>query len=311
MKNIKLKSALFSFAVASVIFTGCGSDDIDEVYKMSEDVGVEYTVKVVDDDIVNASLQANECTGYEEKGNGYYTLTGCEKRPTAIISTGGKIVLNGNDVTQDFPLMLNMNMVQQSTQYTVTPITTLLSTISTYTELKEMADIFGVDDPQELFTDKEELRDLQRVLNSFFIEAQNSGISLTNFVDFTQDLRENIKLAKNSNLSGTAMLFDARNKLKEDFKDNPDKYLKTYGIVFSGFVSETSFDINNTKDLLQSIGNKFAKDDDQIVFSGFIYDDIIGTSNSDSYEDNAVITLKNLSTETSVVDEVDSNSFGK
>ncbi|MEA2018781.1 MAG: hypothetical protein U9N59_10075 [Campylobacterota bacterium] len=306
MKNISfnIKTVLASIVTATLLFQGCGSDGIDDVYKINEDSAVsDYTVRVVDDAVKGATVVANECSGFQEGTDGYYTLTGCSSRPKAIISTGGYIELEDQNVTMEFPLMVNTNMVEKSTQYTVTPLTTMLATVDNYNELIELQNSLGFANVQEMFQyDSEDNAsvELQRTINSIFIEAKEGGVDLNSFNDFTADFREMIK---NADSSGTALktIKNAKTDLKTDFDNNPGKYLQKYGVVFSGFV--TSTDYNSEKggaDLLRDISKNFAGDTNEIVFSGFIYDDIIGTGNSNLYNSDANITLRNLTTDTLV-----------
>lgn len=310
--NILTKTAqiTLSLTAASILLSGCGSSNIDEVYDRSEEAQTQsdYTVQVVDDAVRGARILANECTGYEEKSDGYYTLTGCSSRPKAIISEEGYITLGDKNITMAFPLMLNTtNMLKQSTQYTATPLTTLLATVNDYAELDKLKSSLGFSSIEDMFKDTNATRDLQRTLNSFFIEAKESGVDINNFSDFTKDFREMIVKADDQS-GGVNTLKAAKTKLKEDFDANIDKYMNKYGVVFSGFVTSTDYTSENGSEaLLKSIGAKFQGDKDQIVFSGFIFDDIIGKGNSSKYTSNANITLKNLNTNTLLEIDEDTN----
>jgi len=314
MKILNKKNIVLSTIVASILFTGCGSNDIDDVYALPKSNIADYHVNVVDDAVHGATLQANECSGFEERTDGNYILTGCVSRPTAIIASGGYITIDDQNISMGFPLMLNTNMVEQSTSYTATPLTTLLATVDSYDELVNLKNQLGFDSVQDMFKDSNNTRDLQRTLNSFFIDAQNSGVDMNSFADFTKDFRQNIidadKGSNGSDKIGLETIKNAKTKMKEDFENNKDKYLKKYGIVFSGFVTSTDYTKkDNSKDLLKSISRNYASDTDQIIFSGFIYDDIIGSSNKDKYNTDANITLTNLDTNSSVkFTQIDDNN---
>ncbi len=296
-----IKGTALSLIAATFLLSGCGSSGIDDVYDrgFGEDTTqTDYSVQVVDDAVKGSKVMANECTGFEEKGDGWYTLTGCSTRPKAIIADGGYITLNvdGNDtnVSMGFPLMINTNMIEQSSSYTATPLTTLLATVNDYNELKALQDKLGFASIQDMFKDDNTTRDLQRTLNTYFLEAQNNGVDINNFADFTADFRSMLKQASGNN--PTDMIKDAKGKLKEDFDKNRDKYMSKYGVVFSGFVTSTDYTgEGGTSALLTNIGNKFRGDEHQIVFSGFIFDDVIGSSNA-NYDENATITIQNLNT---------------
>lgn len=303
MKNrlFNIKTLILSIVTASIFYSGCGSNGIDDVYALPEDGAIsDYTVQVVDDDVLGATVMANECSGFEEKSDGFYILTGCSTRPTAIIASGGYVRLSDANVSMGFPMMLNTNMIKQSTSYTATPLTTLLATVDSYEELINLQKQLGFSSVQAMFEDSNATRDLQRTLNSFFIEAQNSGVDLNNFSDFTADFRQSIVSAPKGS-DGLASIKNAKAKMKADFDANPDKYLKKYGIVFSGFVTSTDYKTGGSAALLKNIGSRFAGQSNSIVFSGFIYDDIIGLANKDEndvvkYKSDANITIKDLTT---------------
>ena len=312
-----IKGSTLSIIAATFLLSGCGSSGIDDVYDRSgeETTQSDYTVQVVDDAVYGSKIMANECTGYEEKGDGYYTLTGCSSRPKAIIAEGGYMTIKEDgkpdqNVSMGFPLMVNTNPIKQSTQYTATPLTTLLATVNDYAELEQLKTSLGFTDIQDMFKDDNTTttRDLQRTLNSYYIEAQNNGIDINKFAKFTEDFRNMIIKAGNQN-SGVTTLKAAKTKLKEDFDKNPGTYMDKYGVVFSGFVTSTDYS-TNTSSLLKDIGNKFRGDKNQIVFSGFIFDDIIGIGNDinkSKYTQNATISLINLDTNQSLQITDDNN----
>ena len=101
MKIRYIKNIALSCIAASVIFVGCGSDGIDKIYALPDTQAVEYTLQVVDDDVLGAIVSTNECTGFVEKSNGYYTLTGCSSKPKSIIASGG---IFGNEGSLIFEL---------------------------------------------------------------------------------------------------------------------------------------------------------------------------------------------------------------
>ena len=296
-----IKGTALSLITATFLLSGCGSSGIDDVYDRSGEgttTQADYTVQVVDDAVLGSKVMANECTGYEEKGDGWYTLTGCSNRPKAIIADGGYITLNvdGNDtnVSMGFPLMINTNMIAQAQSYTATPLTTLLATVNDYAELEKLQKSLGFATIQDMFKDDNSTRDLQRTLNSFFLEAQSNGVDINNFSDFTKDFREMVTQASGN--TPLEVIKQAKTKLKEDFDAHTDKYMNKYGVVFSGFVTNTDYTADGgSAALLKNIGNKFRGNENQVIFSGFIFDDIIGSSN-DNYDQNATITIQNLNT---------------
>lgn len=319
MKNniLNYKGALFSIAAASVIFAGCGSNDIDDVYAIPEKTTSNYTIKVVDDDVVGATISTNECTGYEELGNGYYKVSGCYTKPKAIISSGGSIDTTGDgngDTEMDFPLILNTDMFEGES-FVITPLTTLLSTVSDYAELEAIRSSLGFDNIQDMFKDTSDDADktaIQQQINGFFISAKNSGLDLNKFDLLSEQLRSNI-VAKKDAGTATEVLLAAQKKFKDDF-DDPKlraELIDSYGIVFSGFVSEPDYNETNPKSFLKNISEKYTSNDKtSLVFSGFVYDDIIGTGNSDrNYTTEATIKLIDLNSTTTVFTET-ANNFG-
>lgn len=291
-----IKGTALSLIAATFLLTGCGSSGIDDVYERDAEATTQadYTVQVVDDAVLNSTIISNECSGFEEKGNGYYTLTGCSARPKSIMADGGYIAFSDANVSMGFPLIVNTNMIEQSTSYTATPLTTLLATVNDYAELVDIKNKLGFSSVQDLFEDDDDTREMQRTLNSFFIEAKENGVNLNNFADFTKDFRDMLKTATGT--TPLEVVTSTKGKLKTDFDSNPSKYTNKYGVVFSGFVTNTDYTSSNGAEaLLKNIGNKFGGDKEQIVFSGFIFDDVIGSSNS-KYSTDANITIKNVNT---------------
>jgi hypothetical protein len=292
-----IKGTALSLITATFLLSGCGSSGIDDVYDRSGEgttTQADYTVQVVDDAVLGSKVMANECTGYEEKGDGWYTLTGCSSRPKAIIADGGYIDFGDTNVSMGFPLMINTNMIAQSTSYTATPLTTLLATVNDYAELEKLQQALGFTTIQDMFKDDNNTRELQQTLNSYFIEAKNNGVDINNFSDFTADFRKMITGTSETN--ATKVIQNARGNLLEAYRKDSEHYMKTYGVVFSGFVTSTDYKApGGSVALLRNIGNKFRGNENQVIFSGFIFDDIIGSSN-DNYDQNATITIQNLNT---------------
>lgn len=314
MKNryFNYKGALFSIATASVIFAGCGSNDIDDVYPLEKETNYTYTVKVVDDAIKGATVVANECNSYEELADGYYKLSGCYSKPKAIISSGGYITLDGNTTQMDFPLILNTEMFEGE-EFTITPLTTLLSTAKSHYELNQIKEALGFDNIQDMFKDTRDDADktkIQQQINAFFINAKNSGLDLNKFGLLAQELRDNI-IAKKDEANPLAVVQAAQKKFKDDFLNDGAKkaqYLEMYGIVFSGFVTQTNFNETNPKSFLSDISQKYKTEKNSLVFSGFVYDDIIGES-SDKYNTNATVKLVDLNTSDEIFN-IQANDYG-
>lgn len=296
MKTKKIRNIALSTITASILI-GCGSDGINEVYELTDDKA-DYTVQVVDDAVVGASVTASECSGYIELNDGYYTLTGCTSRPKAIMASGGFIdfdsngVQDTNDTSMGFPLILNTNMVnvKELEHYTATPLTTLLASVNSYEELENMKTALGFSSIQDMFKDDNSTRDIQRTLNAYFIEAQENGIDINNFFDFTNDFRSMIKEAYDANkTAGIDAVKNGREKLTDDYTNNKSKYLEKYGVVFSGFVTSHDYkNANGTEDLLKEIGKKLNVDENSLIFSGFVYD---------SFIEDANITMKDITTD--------------
>lgn len=289
------KEITLSLVVATFLFSGCGSSGIDDVYgEDTETTQTDYTVRVVDDAVLNSTLISPDCKGFEERGGGYYTLTACSSRPKSIMADGGYMVVDDQNVSLGFPLVVNTSMAKESTQYTVTPLTTLLASVNTPSELNDMRIKLGFNSIDELFQYDEENENqvkLQQMLNGFFIEAKNNGVELNQFSEFTKDFRAMIK-----NTTGTSpldVITNARTDFQTDFKNNQSDYLNKYGVVFGGFIMSNNFN-EDPKAFLKSVERQYS-DENKIVFSGFIFDDVIGSSNP-KYNQDANITITNINT---------------
>ena len=80
----------------------------------------DYKVKVIDDEIVNAKVSAPECQSSEELGNGEYLLKNCVTKPSYINVENGTI--GDTNVTQTFPLILNVSQSNLDDNFVVTPL---------------------------------------------------------------------------------------------------------------------------------------------------------------------------------------------
>mgnify|MGYP001462716484 CR=1 FL=1 len=278
-----------SLAVASFLFSSCGSSGIDDVYLKDIDIQTDYTVQVVDDAVLNSVLISPECSGYEEKGSGYYTLTGCSEKPKTILADGGYTTVDDTNVSMGFPLILNTTMMGETNLYTTTPLTTLLASVNTPSELNEIRAKLGFSTIEDMFKDSDQTRELQQMLNGFFIDAKNNGIGLDQFSDFTKDFRTMLNKANGN--TALDVMRDAKTKFRADFTANRSKYLNKYGVVFGGFIMSDNFN-SDPKAFLKNLETKY-NDNSKIVFSGFIFDDIIGTGSA-KYRSDANITIKDL-----------------
>jgi len=290
IKIKKLIYLVFGTIALLALFIGCGSDGIDDVYRMPEDILItDYSVQAVDDPIINAVVTSDTCTGYEERTDGYYILTGCSAKPRSILIEGGFVDLNGDGIQQDenetnmgMPLMLNTAQVDKdSTSFAVTPLTTLVANAESDEEIEEIANAFDIT-KENLYKapgSENNISDILRSLNVLLIDAKEYGIE--NQLEFLKDFRKSIKEAKedNSSSTGADLVAASRKNLAE--KANDPIYIRKYGVVFSGFVTSQEYD--DTETLLQGVANAYKVPNDEVVFSGFIYDDIITDANISIY----------------------------
>jgi hypothetical protein len=241
-----------------------------------------YTVHAVDDNIVNAIVNAPECASFTETGVGIYKLTECISEPSTVNVLNGFIDTNNNgkqdnnETFQYAPLKLQVSQSGLSDDFTVSPLTTLAAQDL---NLSELAEALGIS-VSDLFKDTQNTRELQRAINALLISAREAGI--TKYDSFLQDLVQQIK---SSNRKGLQAINDAKNNMKA----NSTTYQSKFGVVFGGFITDIS-DLNlSDTALLQNLQKKHTVPEGKIQLGGFIYDGIIANADITIYDGNSSI----------------------
>jgi hypothetical protein len=248
-----------------------GNPDPQESFKT-------YNIKVIDDAVVDASVEAVGCKNSKSLGSGEYTLE-CSSVPKYISAKGGFVDINHNgkhdedEVGMGLPLLVNLDKKLFDVNLSaiaVTPLTTLVANIKDKKELSALAGKLGikVDDFSKDISKSH--TELFQKLNALLIIAESSGI--TNQLLLMKKLREKIVSSKKSGIGD--ILKDALEELKND-----SDLKKAYGSVFiSGFIDESQ-KIMDKSDVLKELSGEYADSDDSKVFiTGFIYDAVIANA---------------------------------
>jgi hypothetical protein len=278
-------------AISAALIIGCGesgsvsdqefSYDTTSIFGFSKEITYkDYLVKAVDDPIIHATVKATNCEAFEEVGNGEYLLKKCIAKPLYIEIKDG--VIKDKNVTQDFPILLNVGKTKKDDNFIVTPLTTILAT-ATDKEINKLADKLGVK-KEDLFSDtNDKVKKLLPKINAVAIAAASGG-AVTNKVKFLQvlkdevidktdsngdlDVKKTLKDIKEKSISsphlfGLVMIDDSNisndDPLESLAKVQNSKVVRLYGLVFDkGFEANisikdlddnTSFsDINATSD---------------------------------------------------------------
>jgi hypothetical protein len=283
-----MKKVFIALSVsASFLLIGCGSggssvSDADINYEQQNIFAAQatkvdykdYTVNVVDDEIVNAKVSAPECEGYKELGDGTYLLTKCVSKPSFIVVEGGQIGDSG--VEQAFPLVLNTSQTDLKDNFVVTPITTLLSDASS-DEIDEIANRLGLD-RDKIFKNPSNTTAILQKVNAIYLKGITDGAiaSKKNFVDA---LRETIKEKVSSPDD-----FDI-NDIAQDVEIKSQRNPGLFGIVFMGTLPES--------DPLTQI--KELQHPQKVSFLGLVFDDKVKDANITVYrEDTGEIIADNI-----------------
>ena len=236
-----------------------------------------YNLVVVDDNIIGAKVSAPECATFVKNGGASYTLKECISAPSRIEAVGGFIDANGDGVqgadeaNQAAPLVLKVSQTNLTDGFTVTPLSTLASQEANLTLLAQKLGVSEAD----LFTDNANNRNLQRSINAMFIAAKEAGI--VKYDTFVKDFKDRILASANS---GVTALADAKTYMSA----NQSVYTATHGIVFGGFISDTSSmnladgmaALETAKGAVVSTG--------KIRLGGFVYDGVIAKAVINIYD---------------------------
>ncbi len=228
-----------------------------------------YTVTVVDDMVLNANVEANGCTSVVEEGNGVYTLT-CSQKPDIIIAKDGYFEYNGTRFSIDMPLILNTSLLNDDTNnsYVVTPGSTYVANLSDPTDVVSFAKTLALTYDALFSVPDDVTQEMFRLFNLINTIAIENGVNdIDRYITY---VRETIKK------QGTAASpEEALNNIKSaivSLKNDP--HLKELFLVdFDGFITEVEgIDINR---VMTSMQNYAAPQNNETMFTGFIYDAII------------------------------------
>ncbi len=289
-KVLKFKKSMIALAMASFL-VGCGGGGGGNSGSSNDEGGGNtgggssiptgtFTVNAVDDNILGAIISAPECASFSEDGDGVYTLKECIATPSSVNVINGFVdtTNNGrhddNETAQIAPLKLNVTQSGSSNNFTVTPLTTLAAQD---TDLSALANALGISQ-DELFEDNPDNRAIQRAVNAILISARKAGI--TKFDSFVQDL---VTQLKDSNATG----LNALNAVKTYMQNHKESYKTKFGVVFGGFIDDTSALDLTSSTVLSDVESTHAVTEGKIVLGGFIYDTVIP---------NATVTLYDSTT---------------
>ena len=263
-------------AISAAFIIGCGesssvsdqqfSYDTSSIFGFSKEITYkDYLVEAVDDPILKATVTATNCEDFEEIGDGKYLLKKCIGKPTLIEVKNGIIVYKDKNVTQDFPLLLNVAQTNKDDDFIVTPLTTILVNADE-NNITTLADKLGVSE-DELFSAKNNIKSLLPKINSVLILSASQG-AITNKIKFLDVVREEIinniqngdinisktvdavskKSLDNPNLFGLVIISTTVNEidpLEELAKLQNANSVKFYGLVFDSKISDANVTIKN------------------------------------------------------------------
>ena len=271
---LKFKKGMVAVTLVSFLI-GCGGGGSSDTSGGSSGAGSgnnvptgTYTVNVVDDNILGAIVNAPECASFSEDGDAVYTLKECIGKPSSIniingfVDTNDDGIQDNNETAQVAPLKLDVSQSGSSDNFTVTPLTTLAAQDS---DLSALAKALGISE-NDLFEDNPANTAIQRAVNAMLISARKAGI--TKFDSFVQDLATQIK---DSNTTG----LNALNAVKTYMKNNIKSYNTKFGVVFGGFIDDTSALDLTSPTILSDVEKTHAVTAGNIVLGGFIYDTVI------------------------------------
>ena len=280
-----MKRILTTSIIAAAFIIGCGENSSVTDAKInynpenifagrSVKVNYEdYKVKVIDDEILHANVSASECNSSEELGSGEYLLKNCVTKPSYISVENG--VIGDTNVTQTFPLILNVSQTNLDDNFVVTPLTTLLADANS-TEVETILNKFGIDE-KEAFENPKKMKLLQK-LNAIYLKAESDGV-VSKKVKFIQTLRDVIK---NTAITGSDFnVTDIAKKVEQKSQQNP----ALFGLVFIG-------DLSNSDNILEEI--KKVQNPTKITFLGLVFDAKIADANITIYRGDNNQTLANI-----------------
>jgi len=281
-----MKKYLYLLSTVSAAFIiGCGSNssvsdqkfsyNTSSIFGYSQAITYKnYVVNAVDDPIIGATVTATNCQSYKDLGNGQYMLEKCIAKPLYIEIKNGIILkkdANGKDinVSQNFPLLLNVSQSQEDGDFMVTPLTTIIANANE-NNITALAKKLGVS-KEDLFSSDNNVKKLLPKVNAILIASAAQG-AITNKIKFLDTVREAI-IDNSSN--GDINISNIINTVQKKSTSNPN---------FFGLVIVPKNNINN-EDPLQSLSK--IQNAKNVTFYGLVFDKAIADAN---------ITIKDLNT---------------
>lgn len=273
-------SSISSVASSSSVSTSSSSSSVSS--SSSSSVTLQsYSVRVVDDAVVGATIEATECTGSKHVQGSEYNLSGCATLPTVIKAEGGFVDANGdgvqdaNETSMGLPLLLNAQRFGIKSGFIVTPLTTLISNAADVNEVNKTAVALGIS-YDDLFGDGQQ--ELQQKVNAIFVTAAANGISQQ--LELVKALRARL-IEKDGNFTY------AISKLEGDLAASVSS------VFLSGFIYDAGEAVESA-DVLDAL-KEYNVGEDQVVLAGFIYDGVIADANI-TVRDSADGSLKGIAT---------------
>ena len=273
-----MKRYLYFLSIATSAFIiGCGdsssvsdqqfSYDTTSIFGYSKEINYkDYLVEVIDDPVIKATIKATNCESFEEIGNGKYLLKKCIAKPTYIEVKNGIIETKDGNISQDFPLLLNVSQTNREDDFIVTPLTTILVNANE-NNITTLANKLGVD-KSDLFNKNEDLKDTFPKINTILITSASQG-AITNKVKFLDVVRDEVIRENPKEINISKVINNIKNKSIE----NPNLF---------GLVVIKVNNINN-EDPLQSLVK--LQNTKSVTFYGLVFDKIVK---------QATITIKDL-----------------
>ena len=271
MKKYILSSALL---IGTAFFIGCGDNgssvsdqnfqyDTSSIFGFSKNITYKsYSVKAIDDPIVNASVTATNCQTYEEVESepGTYILEKCIGKPTLIEIKGGKI--KDKNVSQDFPLLVNVANTNEDDNFVITPLTTILANANEE-NITALANKLGVSTDALFSSDNDKVKALFPKINAVLIKSASQG-AITNQVKFLNVVRDSVIDNVNNDDFNISKVLD---EVKTKSQQNPN----LFGLIIIG-----SNDVNNS-DPLETIAKE--QNSKTVNFYGLVFDKTVSDAN--------------------------------
>lgn len=278
--------------ISAALIIGCGSSSVSDkeysydtssIFGFSKEITYkDYLVKAVDDPIIHAIVKATNCETFEEVRNGEYLLKKCIAKPLYIEIKDG--VIKDKNVTQDFPLLLNVGKTKKDDNFIVTPLTTILANADE-NDITALANKLGISKEDLFDIHNEKVKKLLPQVNAILITANAEG-AVINKIKFLEVARKKIlNNIKNGNIDISKTLDD----IKKESISNPN----LFGLVI---IDESNI---SNEDPLYSLAKM--QNSKAVKFYGLVFDKKIADAN---------ISIKDLDTNATFSAVVKSKNHG-